>query len=386
MTLKRLAALRFSGLFTDFGTLPIDATLIGATFDAVDTVQKWVFDGSAWVEFVSGTGEDNTGANVGVGTGQVFRDKLGVTLNFKTLIAGDNVAIVDNADDITIVVPTISPLTTKGDLVAFDTTNVRLPIGVEGQVLTVDDLQPQNLKWTQPIPFTAKGDLLSADAGVINTVLPVGTDGQILQANSAVSVGLEWIDAAAGSQTPILSDIDYDNFSMSDVNAIGFDGVGFSLGNAVTNIFSDITGIVINVPTGKQIQFAVDGVETGFIDNNNVNFDGKTLVLGLGPLQLGNSNMTISSTGAGDMEIDVQAGKEIRMRVNDVEEYVYTATEADWNGNNLINVGNQTFNLTTEPGDPTNQSLEWFETLDANNDVKHIKMKIDGAIKNVRFF
>ena len=45
-----------------------------------------------------------------------------------------------------------------------------------------------------------------------------------------------------------------------------------------------------------------------------------------------------------------------------------------------------TFNLTTVPGDPTSQSIEWFETLDANNDVKHIKMKIDGAIQNVRYF
>jgi hypothetical protein len=47
-------------------------------------------------------GEANTGANVGSGQGNVFRDKTGVTLNFKTLLQGSNITITDNADDITI--------------------------------------------------------------------------------------------------------------------------------------------------------------------------------------------------------------------------------------------------------------------------------------------
>ena len=43
------------------------------------------------------------GANVGGGTGQVFRDITGgTTMNFKTLVAGANVTITNNADTITI--------------------------------------------------------------------------------------------------------------------------------------------------------------------------------------------------------------------------------------------------------------------------------------------
>jgi len=49
-----------------------------------------------------GGGEANTGTNVGSGTGQVFRDKTGITLNFKTLLQGSNITITNNADDITI--------------------------------------------------------------------------------------------------------------------------------------------------------------------------------------------------------------------------------------------------------------------------------------------
>jgi hypothetical protein len=47
-------------------------------------------------------GESNLGANVGSGQGNVFRDKTGITLNFKTLLQGSNITITDNADDITI--------------------------------------------------------------------------------------------------------------------------------------------------------------------------------------------------------------------------------------------------------------------------------------------
>lgn len=47
-------------------------------------------------------GEVNTGVNVGAGTGQVFRDKTGTTLNFKTLVAGTGMSIANNADTIDI--------------------------------------------------------------------------------------------------------------------------------------------------------------------------------------------------------------------------------------------------------------------------------------------
>ena len=57
-------------------------------------------------------GEANLAANVGSGVGQVFRDKAGVTFNFKTLLAGSNINITDNADDITIAA------TSGGDLAA----------------------------------------------------------------------------------------------------------------------------------------------------------------------------------------------------------------------------------------------------------------------------
>jgi len=43
-----------------------------------------------------------TGANVGTGAGQLFKNKTGVTLNFRSIVAGDHMNMVNNFDDILI--------------------------------------------------------------------------------------------------------------------------------------------------------------------------------------------------------------------------------------------------------------------------------------------
>lgn len=69
----------------------------------------------------SGGGEANTGANVGTGEGDVFRDKTGVALNFKTIKQGANITVTDNADDVTISAanpPVTSVFTRTGAIIA----------------------------------------------------------------------------------------------------------------------------------------------------------------------------------------------------------------------------------------------------------------------------
>jgi len=151
MAIKRLGAQRFAGLLADVASLPVDADLVGAIFDATDTIQKFVFDGTTWQEFVVGTGEINTGANVGAGAGTIFRDKIGVVLNFKSLIGGDNITVTNNADDITITSTGTSPLTTKGDIYGFSTVDDRVPVGTDGQILSANSVNPIGVEWVDNI-------------------------------------------------------------------------------------------------------------------------------------------------------------------------------------------------------------------------------------------
>lgn len=49
-----------------------------------------------------GGGEANTGSNVGTGGGQVYKEKVGADLRFRRLLAGSGVTIVTGVDDVTI--------------------------------------------------------------------------------------------------------------------------------------------------------------------------------------------------------------------------------------------------------------------------------------------
>lgn len=58
---------------------------------------------------------------------------------------------------------TASPLTTKGDVWGYSTTNARIPIGTNGQVLTADSTQTLGLKWAA---VAGSGTVTSVDMSV----------------------------------------------------------------------------------------------------------------------------------------------------------------------------------------------------------------------------
>lgn len=62
-----------------------------------------------------------------------------------------NVTWQQSGDSVSAYVPnSVTPLTTKGDLLGYDTGPDRVPIGTNGQVLTADSGQSLGLKWATP--------------------------------------------------------------------------------------------------------------------------------------------------------------------------------------------------------------------------------------------
>ena len=89
--------------------------------------------------------------------------------------------------------PTTLPLTTVGDLLGFDGSNDRFPVGADGFILIADAAEAFGFRWAaQPVasPLTTKGDVYTFD--VADQRLPVGTDGQVLSADSVEATGLAW--------------------------------------------------------------------------------------------------------------------------------------------------------------------------------------------------
>ncbi|MCB0379336.1 MAG: hypothetical protein KDD33_12655 [Bdellovibrionales bacterium] len=69
-----------------------------------DNSKMEAYENGAWTNMIAAAaGEANDGANVGAGTGQIYRDKTGSSINLKTLAAGSTkMLITDNANDITL--------------------------------------------------------------------------------------------------------------------------------------------------------------------------------------------------------------------------------------------------------------------------------------------
>jgi hypothetical protein len=92
-----------------------------------------------------------------------------------------------------------SPLTTKGDLYGYSTTNSRIPVGADATVLTADSTQTLGVKWATPpvsTTLTTKGDIQTYST--TNARLPVGADGNGVVADSSQTTGLRWVNGPTG--------------------------------------------------------------------------------------------------------------------------------------------------------------------------------------------
>lgn len=87
----------------------------------------------------------------------------------------------------------LSPLTTKGDILGYSTTNARIPVGVDGQVLIADSGTPLGVIWSTPasIPQSSvfAGDLNCGLVSDLNTICVLNMGPVNLTASNWVNQG-----------------------------------------------------------------------------------------------------------------------------------------------------------------------------------------------------
>lgn len=135
----------------------------------------------------------------------------------------------------------LSPLTTKGDLVAFSTLNDRLPVGSDTQILTADSTQPLGVKWAAPaatgtvtgtgvanrVAFWSAASAITSDAGMVYDA----TNDQL-----ALSIGTAALPAYA-----LIGDLN------TGIYGVGADDLGISTGG-VLRVDVSTTAVTSTLP------------------------------------------------------------------------------------------------------------------------------------------
>jgi hypothetical protein len=105
----------------------------------------------------------------------------------------------------------LSPLTTVGDLLGFNSTNnVRVAVGTNGQLLTADSTAPAGFSWQTSTsltnPMTTLGDVILGGTSGVPARLGVGTNGYVLTANTAAPNGADWEPAPGSGAWELISE------------------------------------------------------------------------------------------------------------------------------------------------------------------------------------
>lgn len=261
-----------------------------------------------------------------------------------------------------------SPTTTQGDIIFRGaSTDDRLPIGSENQLLTVQSGLPVWANAPVSTTLTTKGDIQTHD-GTANERLGVGTDGQFLVADSNETTGLKWSDELQGKLNPVT---DYEDFTLVANN-------GLTLGNATViskmkqigdelkvyvNIVLGSTSVIngdvrFAMPTG----FTIDTTITGGNGTQYVYGDVKLLDSGVSIL-----NASVIGSGNGNNEFIIRHWKDngAAPSANSIRDNVIGSNEPiTWATGDMIN-----FHATF----PVNEASSGLNSVVSNRTLRSVR-------------
>jgi hypothetical protein len=112
----------------------------------------------------------------------------------------------------------------KGDIIAATAADSvsRLAVGSNNQVLTADSATATGLKWAAPDPLTTKGDLFTFST--TEDRLAVGANNTVLTADSSTATGLKWATAAGGGKVlQVVQDTSVDSTNTTSTSYVDSD-------------------------------------------------------------------------------------------------------------------------------------------------------------------
>lgn len=224
-----------------------------------------------------------TGANVGTGAGQIFRDKTGVTLNFKTIAAGSHITVTNNANEVvigtdatsantadTIVARDASGNFSAGTITAALTGAASLNVLKSGDTMTGNlnlanqsELRLQDAAGGEYVGLRAPTTISASYTIDYPTAAP--TAGQFLQAISPTA--LQW--ATAGG-SPTDAKTYYVSLNGSDSNDGSFSAPFRTVAHAITvanGVASSANPVAIRIGSGVFIEDNTGGALSITADN-----------------------------------------------------------------------------------------------------------------------
>jgi gas vesicle protein len=219
--------------------------------------------------YVDASSSAVTGANIGAGTGLIFRDKTGSTLNFKSLIQGSHIVITNNANDITLATDATSA-NTASTIVARDASG-----NFSAGEVSMTDAVIDNLTITNCIASACVTALSVADQSLTGT-LSVNDEvlNGTLQLTALTPAGVVHNNASGLLSSSLIVNADITNATISNAklatisstdtagNIVVRDGSG----NFATNMIT-INGTVTN-PTDVATKAYVDSVGSAITGAN----------------------------------------------------------------------------------------------------------------------
>jgi hypothetical protein len=225
-----------------------------------------VKDGATAIELLGDSIDTSLVDLLGGTTGQVLTKASGTDLDFTFTTPTDQI-----------------PLTTKGDLLTFDTADARLGVGANGTVLTADSVEATGLKWVAPagggLTFIKSETIGSAVSSVTVTGAFSATyDNYLIITNSgAASANVDLRLTFGGTTSDYYWSGVYMSYSSATVNGENVDnGASFQAGYGTANSLSVYCNIQ-NPNLAKRTHFSANyaraittGVQAafqGFLNN-----------------------------------------------------------------------------------------------------------------------